>query len=120
VDALGNPIHLHLTPGNIHDATEAPKLIEAAQGKNFIGDKGYDSDKIVAAAQAKGMNVIIPPKSNRKSPRNIDFYHYKERHLVENFFCRLKHFRRVATRYDKTAQNFFGFVLLASIRIWLA
>jgi transposase len=117
---LGNPIHLHLTPGNIHDVTEAPRLIEVAQGENFIGDKGYDSDAVVAAVQAKGMNVVIPPKSNRKSPRPTDFHLYKERHLVENFFCRLKHFRRVATRYEKTAQNFLGFVLLAAIRIWMA
>ena len=120
MDALGNPIHLHLTPGNIHDVTEAPRLIEAAKGKNFIGDKGYDSDAVVAAVEAKGMNVVIPSKSNRKIQRNTDFHLYKERHLVENFFCRLKHFRRAATRYDKTAQNFLGFVLLAAIRIWLA
>jgi transposase len=120
VDALGNPIHLHLTSGNIHDVTEAPKLIEIAQGQNFICDKGVDSNAVVAAAEAKGMNVVIPPKSNRKSPRQTDFHLYKERHLVENFFCRLKHFRRVATRYEKTAQNFLSFVVLAAIRIWMA
>jgi transposase len=121
VDALGNPVHLHLTPGNIHDVTEAPRLIEAAAGQNFIGDKGYDSNAVVAAAQIKGMNVVIPSKSDRAGrPRKIDKQLYKERHLVENFFCRLKHFRRVATRYDKTAQNFLGFVFLAAIRIWMA
>jgi transposase len=74
---------------------------------------------VVAAATAKGMKVVIPPKANRKKPRPTDFHLYKERHLVENFFCKLKHFRRVATRYEKTAQNFFGFLLLASIKIWL-
>ena len=120
MDALGNPIHLHLTPGNIHDVTEAPRLIEAAKGENFIADKGYDSSAVAVAVQAKGMNVVIPSKADRSSRRKIDLHLYKERHLVENFFCRLKHFRRAATRYDKTAQNFFGFVLLAAIRIWMA
>lgn len=119
MDALGNPVHLHITPGNVADVSEASELIEAARGKNFIADKGYDSDAVVAAAQAKGMNVVIPPRSNRKNPRQTDFVLYKERHLVENFFCKLKHFRRVATRYEKTARNFLGFLLLASVRIWL-
>ena len=120
MDGLGNPTHVHLTAGNVHDVVEAPKLIEAARGKNFIGDKGYDSNDVIATAEAKGMNVLIPPKSNRKNPRKIDFHLYKERHLVENFFCRLKQFRRVATRYEKTARNFLGFVLVASIKVWLA
>jgi transposase len=120
VDALGNPIHIHLTPGNIHDVTEAPRLIEAATGQNFIADKAYDSNAVVAAIQAKEMTVVIPSKADRAGRRKIDLHVYKERHLVENFFCRLKHFRRVATRFDKTAQNFLGFVLLAAIRIWMA
>lgn len=120
MDGLGNPTHVHLTPGNVHDVVEAPRLIEAARGKNFIGDKGYDANAVIEAAEAKGMNVIIPPKSNRKDPRKIDFHLYKERHLVECFFNRLKQFRRVATRYEKTARNFLGFVLVASIKVWLA
>jgi len=65
------------------------------------------------------MKVVIPPKSNRKNPRPTDFHLYKERHLVENFSCKLKHFRRVATRYEKTARNFLGFLLLVLIKIWL-
>jgi len=119
VDALGNPVHLHITPGNVADVSEASRLLEAAHGANFIADKGYDADAVVDAAQAKGMNVVIPPRSNRINPRPTDFVLYKERHLVENFFCKLKHFRRVATRYEKTARNFLGFLLLASVRIWL-
>jgi len=66
------------------------------------------------------MTAVIPSKSNRLVPRNTDWHLYKERHLVENFFCKLKNFRRAATRYDKTARNFLGFLLIASIRIWLA
>jgi transposase len=120
VDGLGNPIHLHLTPGNLHDVTQASHLIEAARGKNFIADKGYDSNAVVAAVEAKEMRVVIPSKAGRAGRRKIDLHTYKERHLVENFFCRLKHYRRAATRFDKTAQNFLGFVLLAAIRIWMA
>jgi len=120
VDGLGNPTHLHLTAGNVHDVVEAPVLIEAARGKNFIADKAYDANNVIAAAEAKGMNAVIPPKSNRKNPRAIDFHIYKERHLIENFFCKLKQYRRVATRYEKTATNFLGFAVVASIRIWLA
>ncbi len=66
------------------------------------------------------MKAVIPPKSNRLVQRKIDRHVYKERHLVENFFCKLKRYRRVATRYEKNAANFLGFVLFAAIRVWLA
>jgi transposase len=120
VDGLGNPTHLHLTPGNIHDVVEAPTLIEAACGDSFIADKGYDSNSVVAAVRAKGMRAVIPPREGRKARRYFDKHTYKERHLVEFFFNRLKQYRRVATRYEKTARNFLGFVLLASSLVWLA
>jgi transposase len=120
VDGLGNPIHIHLTPGNVHDVTEAATLIEKARGQNFIGDKAYDSDAVVEGVKEKRMTPVIPSKSNRKAKRPIDLHQYKERHLVENFFCKIKRYRRVATRYEKTAANFLGFVLFASIRVWLA
>jgi transposase len=120
VDGLGNPLHVHLSPGNIHDITEAPTLVEKAQGRNFIADKGYDSDKLVEAIRAKNMTPVIPSKSNRRVKRSVDFHTYKERHLVENFFCKIKRYRRVATRYEKSAANFLGFVLFASLRVWLA
>ena len=120
MDALGNPLHVHLTPGNIHDVTEAPKLIEAAQGQNFIGDKGYDSNAVIEAIEAKGMTPVIPSNASRSSRRKIDRHLYKDRCLVENFFCKLKRYRRVATRYEKTAVNFLGFILFASLRVWLA
>jgi transposase len=120
VDALGNPIHLHLTPGNVNDITEAPRLIEASRARYFIADKGYDSQAVVAALEAKKMIPVIPTQADRSYRRKIDRHVYKERHLVENFFCRLKHYRRVATRFEKTATNFLGFVVLASIRIWMA
>lgn len=119
MDSLGRPLHVHLTAGNVHDVSEAPKLIEAAQGKNFIADKGYDADKVIEAIEKKEMTPIIPSKTNRKVQRNIDPRLYKERHFVENFFCKIKRYRRVATRYEKTALNYLGFVLFASIRVWL-
>jgi transposase len=121
VDGLGNPLHVHLTAGNVHDLSEAATLIEQAQGTNFIADKGYDADSVIQAVeQKKKMTAVIPPKTNRKIQRKIDRHLYKERHLVENFFCKIKRYRRVATRYEKTAANFLGFVLFASLRVWLA
>lgn len=120
VDALGNPLHVHLTAGNIHDVSEAAKLVEQAQGKNFIADKGYDANHVIEAVEKKGMTAVIPSTASRKVKRTIDGHTYKERHLVENFFCKIKRYRRVATRYEKNAINFLGFVLFASIRVWLA
>jgi transposase len=120
VDGLGNPIHVHITAGNVHDVVEAPRLIAAAQGQNFIADKAYDSDGVIEAIEAKAMTPIIPSRSNRKTPRKHDAHAYKERHLVEFFFNRLKQYRRIATRYEKTAINFLGLVCLASSLVWLA
>lgn len=120
MDGLGNPLHVHLSPGNVHDVSEAPKLIEKAEGENFIADKAYDSNSVIEAIEGKGMTAVIPSKSNRKTKRVIDTHVYKERHLVENFFCKIKRYRRVAMRFEKTAANFLGFVLFAAIRVWLA
>ena len=120
MDGLGNPLHVHLTGGNIHDVSEAATLIEQAHGNNFLGAKGYDADSVVEDVEKKGVTAVIPSKTNRKAHREIDRHLYKERHLVENFFCKIKRYRRVATRYEKTATNFLGFVLFASLRVWLA
>jgi transposase len=120
VDGLGNPTHVHLTPGNVHDVVEAGRLVDAARGKHFVADKAYDSAAVVEAIERKGMTAVIPSRSCRKQARTIDKHLYKERHLIECFFARLKQFRRVATRYEKTATNFLGFVLIASIKIWFA
>lgn len=121
MDGLGNPTHLHVSPGNVHDVVEAPRLVAAApDGCNLIADKGYDANHVVEAAEARGMTVVIPPRSNRKIKRPVDLHIYKERHLVESFFCRLKQYRRIATRYEKTAVNFLGFLLVAASQIWLA
>lgn len=89
------------------------------QAKAVLADKGYDADYVVEAAEKMGALAVIPPKSNRKIQREFDKELYKERNHIERLFNKLKHFRRVATRYDKTAAAFLAFVHVASICLWL-
>ena len=119
MDALGNPIRLILTAGQVADITQGAALIEAIPTEAVIADKGYDSDALVQTIEAAGAQAIIPPRSNRNSPRKIDWHRYKARNLVERFFNRLKQFRRLATRYDKLANRFNAFLHLACAYIWL-
>lgn len=121
-DAHGNPIDFEITGGEVHDAKVADTVIEkVGTAQNFIADKGYDSQAIRAQAQAAGMRPIIPRKSNSKQPNpEFDAYLYKLRHRVENLFARLKHFRSIATRYEKLARNFKALVFLACTFICLA
>lgn len=113
-------MHIHLSAGNEHDVTHAPALIDKSQGSYWIADKGYDTDSVIDAVVAKNMTPVIPSKANRKHKRLIDTHIYKQRHRVENFFCKIKRYRRIATRYEKNAINYLGFVLFAAIRVWLA
>jgi transposase len=119
VDALGNPVEFLLTAGQEADVTQAEPLIEGNPADAYILDKAYDSDAVVAAAKRQGAEAVIPPKKNRKTPRAYDKHLYKERKKVEWFINLLKQYRRVATRYEKTARNFLGFVHVASIMILL-
>jgi transposase len=119
VDALGNPVELMLTPGQAHDLACAETLTEAADTAALIGDKAFDADWFIDALTARGITPVIPPKANRKSPRACDFALYCERNLIERFFNKLKHFRGIATRYDKLARNFLAGVQLASAIILL-
>ena len=119
VDALGNPIRLILTAGQVADVTQGVALIEDIPTEAVIADKGYDSDVLVATIEATGAEAIIPPRSNRKTQRKVDWHRYKARNLVERFFNRLKQFRRLATRYDKLANRFNAFLHLACAYIWL-
>lgn len=116
VDGLGNPVHFLLTGGQVHDAKVAIDLLSGVTitGSNVLGDKAYGSAKIRDYITAQGAVYTIPPKAGVE-PWFCDFYTYKERHLVECFFNKIKAFRRVATRYDKLATSFLAFVLLASI-----
>ena len=99
--------------------TQAEPLIEGQKAGAYILDKAYDSDAVVAAAQAQGGAAVIPSKKNRKVPRDYDTHLYQERKKVEWFISLLKQYRKVATRYEKTARNFLGLVHLASIMILL-
>jgi transposase len=119
VDALGNPVDFRLTGGECADISVAPELLKNVAGCTVIADKGYDSDPLVLELEGKGCIVVIPPRSNRKTPRSYDKHVYKERHLVECFFNKIKEYRRIATRYEKLAKTFLAFVHLAAALIWL-
>ena len=101
------------------DVTQAEPTIRAIHANAYMGDKGYDSDDVVKAAQRRGAEAIIPPKKNRKVAREYDKHTYKERMKVECFFSFLKQYRRVATRYEKTKRNFLAFAHVASVMILL-
>jgi len=107
-----------VTAGTTADCTQAGKLIEGIDADNLIGDKGYDTDEVVDLAQEAGMQVVIPPKKNRKAQREYDKYLYRLRHLVENAFLHLKQWRGIATRYAKNTASFLAAVHIRCIAIW--
>ena len=119
VDALGNPVAFSLTQGQVSDLSQAESLLEDVAPEAFLADKAYDADRLILALEARGINPVIPPKANRKVQRPCDFALYRERNLVERFFNTLKHFRAIATRYDKLARNFLSAVHLAAMLILL-
>jgi transposase len=120
VDALGNPVGFFLTGGEAHDLAGADHLLPEMQAGTLIADKAFDADKrVIEPLAAAGKTAVIPPTANRKSKRGYDRDLYKARHLIENFFAKLKQFRAIATRYDKTARNFLAAVHLAASIIWL-
>jgi len=118
-EALGLPVRLIASPGQRNDIAFAHDLIDGIDADATIADKGYDADHLVDKITDAGIDVVIPPKRNRKVQRPYDSDLYKERNKIERFFSKLKQFRRVATRYDKLLANFMGFVKLAAIAIWL-
>lgn len=120
VDALGNPLAFHLTGGQASDLAGADALLGDIAAATVIADKGYDAEaRVLAPLREAGKTAVIPPKRNRQEQRDYDRDLYAARHLVENFFCKLKQFRAIATRYDKTARNFLAAVYLAAIVITL-
>ena len=120
VDAKGLPIRLGLTPGQAYDGEAAMELLNALpENAMVLADKAYDANAIREMINSQGVWTNIPPKSNRKDPICFSPYLYKARNLVERFFNKIKHFRRIATRYDKLAANYMAMIKLASIRIWL-
>ncbi|WP_416240784.1 IS5 family transposase [Acinetobacter sp. WCHAc010034] len=120
VDANGYPLDFDITGGEVHDGQIAPKLIELVGKADYlVADKGYDSEKLRECARILDMIPVIPRKTNSfKGNPEFDGYLYQLRHLVENAFARLKHFRAIATRYDKLARNYKAMLRLACIFIW--
>jgi putative transposase len=108
-----------LTPGQAHDLTCAEPLIENVDPDALIGDKAFDSDAFIDTLNEREITPVIPPKANRKIKRDCDLALYCERNLIERFFNKLKHFRAIATRYDKLARNFLAGIHLASAIILL-
>ena len=120
VDALGNPLAFLLTPGQTHDLVGADTLLPQIAANTLIADKAFDADaRVREPLAAAGKSAVIPPRPNRRTPADFDPDLYKARHLIENFFAKLKQFRAIATRYDKTARNFLAAVHFAASLIWL-
>jgi putative transposase len=117
VNGLGLPVELKVTPGQVADITEAESLLAGQDFDVAIGDKGFDIKKLVDYIKRRGEEAVIPPRSNLKDQREFDRHLYKERNLVERFINRIKPYRRVATRYEKTARNFLAFVQVAAIMV---
>ena len=120
MDALGNPVAFHLTAGQAHDLNGADAFLPDLQADALLADRSYDVDgRVLEPLEAAGIEPVIPPKRTRKTPRAYDEDLYKARHLIENFFAKLKQFRAIATRYDKRAVHFLAAIHLASAVIWL-
>ncbi len=119
-DALGNPTGFTLTPGQAHDLQGADILLPQMKAGTLIADKAYDADeRVLIPLAVAGKTAVIPPKSNRKIQRDYDKELYKERRLIENFFLKLKQYRAIATRYDKTDKSFLAAVYAAATVILL-
>jgi transposase len=120
VDSSGLPVRLAITTGEAHDNRLAAKLLSRLKsGSMLLADRGYDADWIRTLVRQHGAWANIPPRSNRKEALSFSPYLYRARNLIERFFNKIKHCRRVATRYDKLAANYLAFIQLASIRLWL-
>lgn len=119
VDALGNPLKFTLSPGQNHDVTQAPQMLKDFEGIQILADKGYDSAELIEQLEAQKCVAIIPSRSNAKNPRTYDKHVYKERHMIECFFGKIKHFRHIFSRFDKAAQAFLGFLNFVGALIWL-
>ncbi len=121
-DALGNPTSFHLTPGHASDLAGAdallPDLVKHIHA--LLADRAYDAqERVLAVLEQAGVTIVIPPKANRHPPRPYDKDLYQARHLIENFFAKLKQYRALATRYDKRAVSFLGALYLAASVILL-
>lgn len=114
VDALGNLVGFRLLPGQRHDICGVEPLIKDREFGALLADKAFDADWLVKNLTERGSKVVIPPRSNHKAPREYDKEIYKWRHLVENFFCKLKEFKKIAMRAEKTDTSFSANIYLAA------
>lgn len=118
-DSLGCPLKFIVTGGQVHDVTQAELLLEGQKGGYVLADKGYDSTMLVEYIETKGFVPVIPSRSNRICPREYDKHLYRERNIIERTFNKMKQFRRIATRFEKTVINFMALLYLAAWMIWL-
>jgi transposase len=118
-DALGNLARVILLPGQRHDSLGVEPLIKDIDFEALLADKAFDIDWLRAELDNRGAQAVIPPKANRTQAIAGDFHRYRWRHLIENFFCKLKAFRRIATRYEKTDTSFSAMIYLVGSTIAL-
>ena len=118
-DALGRPLRFLLTGGQVHDSRAATALLDGIVGDAVIADKAYDSNAIREYIAAAGMMAVIPARRRRKMPIPHDAALYRQRNCIERCFNKLKHFRRLATRYDRRASHFLAFLTLAAAMLWM-
>ena len=120
VDQDGLPLRITLSAGRASDKAAVEELIDGLRpAKALVADRGYHAQAIIDLVRSRGGCAHIPTQKDRKVQRSIDPAIYRQRNVVERYFCKLKHFRRVATRFDKLARNFLAAVLLVSTRLWL-
>jgi transposase len=120
VDANGNPFHLKLTEGQAHDGRSADDMLDSVgKGQTLLADRAYDSDALRETLAERGAKANIKPMPNRVNIPKFNKRLYRKRNLVERFFNKLKHFRAIATRFEKHDANYLALVKLASARIWM-
>ena len=119
VDALGRPLRFKLAPGQEHDLVQAPAMIEGFKAKAVLADTAYDSRAFRDAVQAIGATPVIPSNPTRKHPFPHNRRRYRLRNRIERCFNKLKHFRRIATRYDRRAIYFLSFIQIAAAMLWM-
>ena len=120
VDARGLPVAITLSPGQASDkAAVADLLALHPRPGDVVADRGYDARAVLDIIEARGGRGHIPTQRDRKVQRSVDPALYRQRNLIERFFNKLKHFRKVATRYEKTARNYLAAILIASSRLWM-
>ena len=117
-DGHGRPVRFIVTAGQRHDSTQAKALLTGLRARYVIADKGYDSQALIEYIGRQGATPVIPPRAGRRAPRPYDRTLYKHRNWIERSFNRLKHCRRLATRYDRKTAHFLAFLHLAAFALW--